>query len=395
MSIAASLEAGTPAERVAAFARVLRDNGFCFGQREVHDALRSVSERAHFSARQARRIMRLLFCSRRSELERFDELFDAFWLGRASYKRTLYRQNQGARTKRSGVEFGGGAPPGGLAQYFEWARPDETGEQASDEGSEAVLGGASGRHIDQRRDFDAVTDPEEFERLMQLAERLGARLRYRLSRRRKVQPMGAVLDMRRTYRKSIASGGMPLRLIRKARSRPPLALTVFVDVSGSMDAYSLFFMRFVHALTGATGRVEAFLFHTRLAHITGALRENQPTKMMEKMALLSQGWSGGTRIGDALAQFNRAYAKQCAGSRTIAVILSDGFDAGETDRLERELRTLKSRSHRVIWLNPMLGRASYEPRARGMQTALQHVDLFAPAHNLKSLMALEERLVRL
>ena len=113
------------------------------------------------------------------------------------------------------------------------------------------------------------------------------------------------------------------------------------------------------------------------------------------MALISQGWSGGTRIGDALAAFNDQYANSVTGSRTLAIIVSDGFDTGPPERLAAELQRLKRRTKRLVWLNPLLGRASYEPRAAGMAAALPHIDLFAPAHNLESLAALEIELARL
>lgn len=149
-----------------------------------------------------------------------------------------------------------------------------------------------------------------------------------------------------------------------------------------MDAYSLFFTRFVHALSGQFARAESFIFHTRLVHISRTLREADPAKMMEKIALISQGWSGGTRIGDALATFNAQYAREFTNARTVALIMSDGFDAGAPDTLVTELRRLKQCCHKVVWLNPMLGRDSYQPETKAMAAALPYLDTFAPAHNL-------------
>ena len=129
--------------------------------------------------------------------------------------------------------------------------------------------------------------------------------------------------------------------------------------------------------------------------ITGTLKTADPMKLMEKMALISQGWSGGTRIGEALAAFNDRYASAIMNSRTLAIIVSDGFDTGPAEQLAAELQRLKRRTKRLVWLNPLLGRASYEPRAAAMAAALPYLDLFAPAHNLESLAALEEELARL
>jgi uncharacterized protein with von Willebrand factor type A (vWA) domain len=201
--------------------------------------------------------------------------------------------------------------------------------------------------------------------------------------------------LRRTFQRSVSTGGIPLKLFYSVRKPKPFKIVIFVDVSGSMDLYSLFFTRFVHALTSHFARTEAFIFHTRLVQITGTLATADPMKLMEKMALISQGWSGGTRIGDALAAFNDQYAGSVMGSRTLAIVVSDGFDTGPPERLAAELQRLKRRTKRLVWLNPLLGRASYEPRAAGMAAALPHIDLFAPAHNLESLAALEAELARL
>ena len=195
-------------------------------------------------------------------------------------------------------------------------------------------------------------------------------------------------------RASVSTGGLPCKLIVERRTHPPVSLLLFVDVSGSMDSYSLFFTRFVHALTGRFDRAEAFIFHTRLVHVTRALREANPVKMMQKMSLISQGWSGGTRIGAALGAFNDRYARACAHSRTIAIVMSDGFDTGPAEKLTDEIRRLKRRCQSVFWLNPMAGKQGYRPETASMAAALPHLDLFAPAHNLSSLERLEDALVR-
>jgi uncharacterized protein with von Willebrand factor type A (vWA) domain len=281
-----------------------------------------------------------------------------------------------------------------LADFFDWYGKDAAASGGSSPG-EGRIGGASAVENLSKADFGQVTEPDELERLHALSERLAERIRYRLSRRRRAARKGEKLLLRRTFQKSVSSGGMPLTLYRIRRKPKPVRIVIFVDVSGSMDLYSLFFTRFVYALSLNLAKTEAFIFHTRLTHITGTLMTANPMKMMEKMALISQGWSGGTRIGEALAEFNSRYAGAIAGSNTIAVIISDGFDTGPAERLAAELARLKRRVKRLVWLNPLLGRQSYEPRAAGMAAALPHIDLFAPAHNLESLAHLEDELARL
>ncbi|MGO8952384.1 MAG: vWA domain-containing protein [Rhodomicrobium sp.] len=372
------------------FVRLLRDNGFSAGVSEAADAVRALGRIRATDPPAARHVLRALFASREREWHRFDELFDAFWLGRLRYKRTSFQKATSGR--RSGQ-----APAVRrvtLADFFDWsAKGGNTADSSAV--SAGRSGGASAAESMAKADFGQVTDPDELERLHELAERWAERIRSRLSRRRRAALKGERVLLRRTFQRSVSLGGMPLKLYRAKRKPKPIRIVLFVDVSGSMDLYSLFFTRFVYALSVNLAKTEAFIFHTRLVHITGTLAEANPMKLMEKMALISQGWSGGTRIGASLGEFNRRYASQPAGPNTIAIVISDGFDTGPAEALAAELAKLKRRVKRLIWLNPLLGRESYEPRAAGMAAALPFLDLFAPAHNLESLAALEDELARL
>ena len=380
--------------RLVQFSRLLRDNGFTIGRRDVADLCSVLTLEDTLKQHRFRQAQQVVFCSTPSEISRFDELFDAYWNEQVGRKRTVYRQKSAAREAviSREQEQGPGKQGGGLAHYFEWMQQqDETAEEEQDSAGQ-VQGGASEKGSVGKADFGKVSDPEEFEKLMALAERLARQMRYRIARRYRKFNKGVVIDLRRTLRHMVETGGFPVKIRKKLKKRPPVSLLTFVDVSGSMDAYSLFFARFVHALTGGFLRAEAFLFHTRLVHITQTLKEADPVKMMEKLALISQGWSGGTRIGDALANFNRNYAQKYTGKRTVAIIMSDGYDTGAPERLEAELKRLRTRCYKIIWLNPMLGREAYEPTTNAMQKALGQIDVFAPAHNLRSLMLLEKYL---
>ena len=390
--------------RLTQFGRLLRDNGVSTSAAEIADAVRYLARPGAdidaLSERRLRAALKALYCKRRSELERFDELFDAYWNDRVGRKRTMMlpKQGGGATVQTGSGPQGSGGAGGGLASFFEWGSADAASADedaaALEDGAQTRLGGASNAASRGQADFGKTTDPEERERLLLLAERLGARMRFRLARRRRDRARGAGLNLKRTFRRSLATGGVPITLVRTQRREPPVRLALFIDVSGSMDAYSMFFMRFVHALTGRFANAEAFLFHTRLVHISGALREADPMKMMEKITLISQGWSGGTRIGEAIETFNAQYADAYGGSRAVAIVMSDGYDTGGPDRLAAALTQLRRRVGRILWLNPMLGREGYAPETRAMAGALPHLDLFAPAHNLDSLAALENALVR-
>jgi uncharacterized protein with von Willebrand factor type A (vWA) domain len=256
-------------------------------------------------------------------------------------------------------------------------------------------GGASAVESLAQADLRHIVDPDELERLHALAERLAARMRHRLSRREKARRRGRRLDFRRVIHKSIQSGGTPIRLAFRRRRDKPVRLVAILDVSGSMSPYSTFFVRFLKSILDRFREADAFVFHTRLVHIGAALRERATERAIQRLALMAEGWSGGTRIGESLAAFNRSYAAGVLNRRSIVVVVSDGYDTGPPEQLAEEMAALRRRARRIIWLNPMLGWQGYEPVARGMAAALPHVDLFAPAHNLQSLTALEPYLAAL
>ena len=190
------------------------------------------------------------------------------------------------------------------------------------------------------------------------------------------------LDLRRTIRANLARGEI-IDLRRRQRRRRPLRLIVLCDVSGSMNVYSRVLLLFLFALQQSFTRIETFAFSTRLTRITAHLKGRSYRQALDRLIAVSD-WSGGTRIGESLAAFNRQHGR-LLDRQTLVVVLSDGWDTGDPNVLARELMTIRRRARRVIWLNPLLGRPGYEPLTRGMAAALPHLDGFAPAHNLQSL----------
>ncbi|HYY53399.1 MAG TPA: VWA domain-containing protein, partial [Myxococcales bacterium] len=184
----------------------------------------------------------------------------------------------------------------------------------------------------------------------------------------------------------------PVDLRFRRRKPRKTRIVAICDVSGSMDLYSRFLLQFLYALQGTVARVESFVFSTVLRRVTGVLRQPGYAQMLRGLASEAHDWSGGTRIGECLSTFNQEWGKLVDG-RTVVVILSDGWDTGEPALLGAEMEVLRRRSRRVIWLNPLLGSPDYEPLTQGMQAALPHVSVFAPAHNLAALRALERHLL--
>jgi uncharacterized protein with von Willebrand factor type A (vWA) domain len=376
--------------RVAGFVHKLREAGFAVGRAETGDAGRLIASPLADRPERLRGALKALFASDRHEFQRFDDLFDAFWRGRG-VKRAVRAETSGARAGRSprlGAASGGGAEP-----FGEIASADTPeGLAAEGRGRER---GASAHEALSNKDFARLTGEAERAEVLALAERLARAMRTRLSRRDRARRRGARLDLRAIARRSVARGGEPIDLKFRRRKPRPLRLVALLDASGSMELYLSVFTRFLHAVAQTFRESEAFLFHTRLAHISSALSERHPQRALDRLSLMAPGVGGGTRIGDCLAEFNRAHAKRAIHSRTCVMIFSDGYDTGAPERLAAEMRALRRRCRRIVWLNPLTGREGFAPVARGMQAALPFVDLFAPAHDLASLARLETYLARL
>jgi uncharacterized protein with von Willebrand factor type A (vWA) domain len=379
--------------RLAGFTATLRDNGFAVGLAEAGDAARILG--SPLAQRRARlgQAFRALFCSDAEEWRKFNEIFAAYWLNRGVKqvaKLSGTSPKQGRRTLRQLSESGA---PRGEPQAADAPRNADNADNPADRRGRRE--GASRNETLARTDFRHIADPEALAAAHEAAARLAMVLRTRLTRRSRVARAGRRLDLRRTIRRSIARGGTPLDLVWRRRRLRPLKLVVLLDASGSMSLYTTVFTRFIHGVIHGFGESDAFLCHTRLVQIADAMRERHPQRAIDRLSLLAEGVGGGTRIGECLAQFNHWHAKRVLTSRTVLMIVSDGYDTGEPGALGTAMSALHKRCRRIVWLNPMIGWAGYEPVARGMREALPHVDLFAPAHNLESLSRLEPYLAKL
>jgi uncharacterized protein with von Willebrand factor type A (vWA) domain len=380
--------------RLAGFARTLRDNGFRAGLAETRDALQLLTSPAALRATSLRPALRALFCATHSDWQRFDEIFDAYWRGEGMRQRQVLSgaPSAGPAPARRIAEAQVPQQAVGLADHVE-RRSDGDGDNTAD--GRGRREGASRTKSLSTVDLRHVVDPQDVAATRALAARLARTMRARLVRREQVRRRGRRLDLRRTIHRNVSHGGTLLELAWRQRKIKPLRLVVLLDASGSMSLYTAFFVRFLHGVVDAFREAEAFVFHTRLAHVSPSLRDRDVTRAVEKLALMAQGIGGGTRIGESLATFNRWHARRVINSRTALMIVSDGYDTGEPGQLGEEMRRLRRRCRKIIWLNPLIGWRDYSPQARGMQAALPYVDLFAPAHNLESLAALEPYLARI
>jgi len=374
--------------RLVTFVRLARENGFRVGVAEEVDAQRVALHCDMTDPLRLRWGLRSLLCSSEDDWARYDGLFDAYWY---NANRSIHTQSSvGAPVKHDTKEGTGNKGSGSQAMEADQSLQGE----AVDAVKEGVRKGASAHEVLMKTDFQFLSDSGEMRAVQRLAEQLARKMRRRLVRRQTVLRHGRRINLRRTLRNSLRFGGMPLKLEYQQRMRRQPRLILIVDVSRSMSMYSSVFLRFARGIVNAFRDADAFAYHTHLVPISDAMRQSDLTQMRESLALISQGWSGGTRIGECLESFNRHYAQRL-NSRSVVMIVSDGLDTGEPQQLTKQLVLIKQRARHLIWLNPLLGRDGYEPRTASMQAALPLIDLFAPAHNLESLQALESSLLKL
>jgi uncharacterized protein with von Willebrand factor type A (vWA) domain len=238
------------------------------------------------------------------------------------------------------------------------------------------------------QDFSTFS-PDQLDEVFRLTVQIAKRLARRITRRRRPVRRRGRVDLRRTLRANLTRGDL-IDLRFRRRKRRKVRLVLLCDVSGSMDLYSRFLLQFLFALQNVFGRVETFTFSTRLTRVTDHLKGRSYKQVLRRLTEV-RDWSGGTRIGESLGQFNRQWP-MLVDRRTIVIVLSDGWDTGEPEVLASELLRIKRRAGRVLWLNPLLGNPSYEPLTRGMAAALPLVDHFEAAHNLAALRSLAGKL---
>ena len=379
--------------RIIEFISSARHQGFAIGIDETIAANQLAHSLDITNKRQFQQGLKTLLCNNHDDWQRFDKLFHFYW-GSDSLKQGTFDTlgGKGARNPEMHNDTANNASAQDSANDSHFDVPDAHG-QDNDGAANSNLSdtGASLIKGSQTQSFEHLEDPIELRRMEQMTEALARRIRKRLTHRQRANRRGHVIDMRRTIQHSLRHHGLAINLDYKRRDRKQPKVVLMLDVSRSMNVYSYLFLRFARGMLSAFKQADAFAFHTHLVHIGDTLRDPSPGRLAEKMSLISAGWGGGTRIGDSLASFNQNYAQVLSG-RSIVIIVSDGYDTGEPSELVKQLRRIKSRARRIVWLNPLLGRDDYLPEARCMKAALPLLDVFAPAHNLQSLALLETHL---
>ncbi|MDJ0957927.1 MAG: VWA domain-containing protein [Arenicellales bacterium] len=321
--------------------------------------------------RLSRTTCRALCCRNKQEWHRFDALFDAYWFPQYGQDHET-PESEMEKPSRSG---GGLAGIGTGTDVFDSYKQDDIG-----------VGAGAGRQTTlAKADFRFLNNRAAMRRIEELAECLAQQIRSRLSRRRELTRRAGQLAVRPTLRASVRTGGLPLQPWYARRRLQPPNLVVLHDVSHSMTFNNPLLFRFTRGLTRRFNSAEAFVFHTRLFRVTPIFRETSIARMREILEHNNKLWLGGTCIADSLAEFREQFARQTVKTDSLVIIISDGFDSNEPEQLATQLKWLRQRCRRVVWLNPMLERAGFNPEKEAVWNIRRNVDRLLPAHSLDAL----------
>ena len=368
---------GSLAENIMLFARLLRATGMPVGTGSVLNAIRAVSLIGIESQQDLHTVLLCQFVSRREQMPVFDQTFALFWRNPKLMEKLMGAmlptlqsdQDQQPLIRRLGEALSSG-------------NTQSSGQDEEQVELQANLS-ASESEILQSRDFEQMSESE-----LQVAKKMLKHLKLPVkpiqTRRHQASVSRAHIDMRRTMQNSLRNSELiPLQFKRQI-TRPP-AIIVLCDISGSMAQYSRMFLHFMHAMTNNGDRVHSFLFGTRLTNISRYLRNKDVDLALEETAKAVEDWSGGTRIGFCLKQFNQQWSRRMLGQGAVVILLTDGLDRGEGQELGKQMERLSKSCRQLVWLNPLLRYKKFEPRAEGVRIMLPYVDVFRSAHNINSL----------
>ncbi|MGH1458082.1 MAG: vWA domain-containing protein [Paracoccaceae bacterium] len=387
----AGRDAGAAA-RMSGFVAHLRENGLRLGPMETRIALAALTHVEAARPDQARAALKAVCSGCKDEAIGFDALFDAYWMDMGRVRQKVIPKAKPVKSNDD-VQSSRDAQGRDSHSSGQSTAPDG-GQGEADSDGEGKLIATQMRNL-SRRDLRDLVRPEEIVQAQEVARRLGDALRDRRSRRRIAARKGDRLHFRKIIRRSLSTGGEPIRLYRKNRPDRARKIVALCDVSGSMSVYAQVFLAFLAGLMRGDPTADAYLFHTRLVRITEALRDKDPLRAVGRMSLMADGFGGGSKIGESLMRFTDTYARRFVDGRSVVVILSDGYDTTGPDTLDAALDKLRKRGCKIIWLNPLKGWSGYSPIAAAMAAALPHIDLFRAANTLADLAALEQELTRL
>jgi hypothetical protein len=373
------------ADNIVHFARTLRRAGFALGTGQINKALRAVEVVGLARREDLRSALFATLVTQPGQRAVFDLAFEAFWRDPGLFEKSL-----AALLPQTLVPPGELPPDAGARRVAEALR----GQAQPREGETKLQleldarDTASADEILAAKDFEQMT-VDEIARAKAVLGKMTWSLPTRLTRRTEAAARGHAFDLRRTLRRSLKTAGNVVRLERRRRQLREPPLVVLCDVSGSMSGYARMCLHFLHGLTHTRrvrgGATHIFLFGTRLTNISRALKLRDPDEALAKAAALTPDWDGGTRIGEALARFNREWSRRVLGQGAVVLLITDGLERDDVAALGVAAERLHRSAKRVVWLNPLLRYDAFAPKALGVKTLLAHVDELRPVHNLLSM----------
>lgn len=396
MEIAAGKRSeGRFAENIMHFARALRAAGLPVGPGTMLDAVRAVEASGLRRRDDFYWALHSVCVQRRDQKELFDQAFQIFWRNPELLEKMMslllpvihpdVPADQGKDNKKT------------MRRVAEALAGTQRNEPKLSEEKEIEVDATltfSDEEKLQSKDFEEMSS-EELDKARKAIQRMRLPIPEIRTRRFAPKADGRRIDMRRSFRATLKSGGDVVTLQRRARVRRHPPLVILCDISGSMERYSRMMLHFMHAVTNDRDRVHCFVFGTRLTNISRHLRQKDVDLALEKVGEQVEDWSGGTRIGATLADFNLNWSRRVLAQGAVVLMITDGLDRDAGEGLEHEVERLRKSCRRLIWMNPLLRFDSFQPKARGIRAILPHVDEFLPVHNLQSLQDLSAALSRL
>ena len=366
---------GNIADNVVGFARALRAAGVPVGSGAVIDAMNALQVIDIGNRGDVFTTLEAIFVKRRDHALIFAQAFALFFRAAQEWQHLLDSVPLPDHARKP--------PPPASRRVQEAFSQGSTMEQPQAEEQEVRLS-VSDREVLQKKDF-AQMSAAEIAQATRAIEKMRLPQAELETRRYQPDARGLKLDMRRTLRASLRTGGEIIDIRRLGRIEKPAPIVALLDISGSMSEYTRLFLHFLHAIMDARKRVSVFLFGTRLTNVTRALRKRDPDEALASCSKTVEDWAGGTRIATSLHTFNKMWARRVLGQGAIVLLISDGLEREADNRLAFEIDRLHRSCRRLIWLNPLLRFDGFEPKAHGIKLMLPHVDEFRPVHNLVSI----------
>ncbi len=364
------------------FSRLLREHAVPVSFASVLDVVRGLRLIDISDLNVFRSLLRMNLVFRKEDLDLFDSLFDEFWLARDETSRLEYPVDELASDSSEGQ-----------SEVRECEMSDFQDHQ--DNLQERLQEWIAGYSPEAMNNEGGSCDYAQCDALYERIKKWLKPFSNYPSRRTRLAIRGKQIDLRRILRKNMQFGGELIQLDFKKKKLKNRKILFFCDVSGSMDVFTLMLLHFIHALKRIDPRTEIFFFTTELTRWTGNFKTGQPVDAISGLPDFVSDWGGGTRIGHSLRQFNESYSRWMLSSKTIAIVFSDGWDLGDTEILASQMAYLHRKSHRVIWLNPLIDTQCYQPISQGMSYALAYIDLFLPMGNLRDLQYLAKTLSKM